>query len=137
MFGPREVSGRESPPPQLRTLYCLLLASGDLEQSQLVGENTGAAFSRLESKPSHQSVASGELFVDAAELRRFWGSRQDCSSSPEGGRGYEIEWFGGLRLCQPGLQSGSSEPRTEPQAPPRLVSAAEPSSPAAARARPL
>lgn len=78
-------------------LCCLLLASGDLQQSQRVYENAGAALSYLDPKPSHQSVASGELFVDAVELWCSWGSRQNCSNSPKGGRRAESEWGGGWR----------------------------------------
>lgn len=62
-------------------LYCLLLASGDLQQSPRVYANTGAALSCLDPKPSHQSVASGGalrrrsrasvLLGEQAELQRF------------------------------------------------------------------
>lgn len=83
--------------------------------------------------------------------RRFWGTflstprsfggsgaaGRAAGRSPKGGRGCGTERprAGGGRL--PGLQSGSSGPRTEPQAPPRPEAAAQPSSPAAARAGPF
>jgi len=39
----------------------------------------------------------GELFVDAIELWYSWGSRQNCSDSPKGGRRAESEWGGSWR----------------------------------------
>lgn len=95
---PQSVPGPGKFPSHRRrscALYFLLSASSDLEQSQLVYENTGAALSCLDRKPSHQSVASRELFFVAAELWCSWGSRQDCSSSSE--RSRAPRWTGRSR----------------------------------------
>lgn len=111
-------------------LYCLLLASGDLQQSPRVYENTGAALSYLDPKPSHQSVASGELFVDAVSFgapgvagRTAAVLRREAAERRVNGA-----VAGGLRLGKRGPQSDSSGPRTAPQAPPRRGPAAWPSS---------
>lgn len=120
-------------------LYCLLLASGDLQQSPRVYENTGAALSYLDPKLSHQSVASGELFVDAVELRCSWGSRQNCSGSRKGGRRAESEWGGGRRpaagQARPAERFFRTADSATGSAPPGARSLA--TLPAASQARPL
>ena len=74
----------------------------------------------------------GERFVDAVELRCSWGSRQNCSASPKGGRGAPRAGGGGRRPAGRFFRTADSATGSAPPGARRLAAL-----PAASQARPL